>query len=138
MDEGTLTDAGLLIGLCQYEQAERLLEDLVAVAKERGDDQLASHALEGLGTIATRQGREARALELFERALAAAGEADPVERETLYIHTARLRAYGGDPGGAVRLWQAASPEEVNADLAEESARPASPPGKPRIPGKENP
>jgi tetratricopeptide (TPR) repeat protein len=107
VDEGTLTDAGLLIGLCQYEQAERLLEDLVAVAEQRGDDQLASQALEGLGTIATRQGREARALELFERALAAAGEADPVERETLYIHTARLRAYGGDPGGAVQLLEGA-------------------------------
>jgi tetratricopeptide (TPR) repeat protein len=103
VDEATLTDAGLLIGLCQYEQAERLLEDLVAEAEERGDDQLASHALEGLGTIATRQGREARALELFERALAAAGDADPSERETLYSNTARLRAYGGDPCGAVRL-----------------------------------
>ena len=104
MDEATtLTDAGLLIGLCQYDEAERLLEGLVRWAEERGDDGLASHALEGLGTIATRQGREAQALELFERALAAAGDPDPAERESLYSNTARLRAYGGDPGGAVAL-----------------------------------
>jgi tetratricopeptide (TPR) repeat protein len=107
VDEGTLTDAGLLIGLCQYEQAERLLEQLLAEAEESGDTESASLALEGLGTIATRQGREARALELFERALEAGGDPDPVERETLYIHTARLRAYGGDPCGAVRLLEAA-------------------------------
>ena len=103
MDEATLTDASLLIGLEQFDDAERVLAQLLEQAEEAGDDQLASRALEGLGTIATRQGLEAQALELFERALAAAGEADPADREALYLTTARLRAYGGNPCGAVRL-----------------------------------
>jgi tetratricopeptide (TPR) repeat protein len=107
VDEATLTDASLLIGLCQYSEAERMLEHLVAEAEESGDDELASRALEGLGTIATRQGYEARALAMFERALERAGRADPAEREALYSNTARLRAYGGNPSGAVQLLEEA-------------------------------
>ncbi len=103
MDEATLTDASLLIGLGQYDDAEPMLQELLQRADATGDDDLASRALEGLGTIATRQGLEARALDLFEQALERAGPADPAEREELYLNTARLRAYGGNPSGAVRL-----------------------------------
>jgi tetratricopeptide (TPR) repeat protein len=103
VDEATLTDASLLIGLEQFDDAERLLGRLLEQAEETGDDELASRALEGLGTIATRQGLESQALELFERALATAGDPDPAERESLLVNTARLRAYRGNPCGAVQL-----------------------------------
>src|SRR5262249_8257538 len=54
-------------------------------------------------TTATRRGMEARALELFERAIEIGGRPDPAEREALYTNTARLRSYTGDPEGAITL-----------------------------------
>lgn len=103
MDEATLTDASLLIGLARYDEADRVLHQLLEHAEAIGDDDLASHALEGLGTMATRRGYEAEALELFERALTCAGSPDPVEREELYVNVARLRSFLGDAPGAIAL-----------------------------------
>jgi tetratricopeptide (TPR) repeat protein len=103
VDEATLTDASLLIGLARYDEADRVLRQLLEHAEATGDDDLASHALEGLGTMATRRGYEAEALALFERSLTCAGSPDPVEREGLYVNVARLRSFLGDAPGAVAL-----------------------------------
>jgi tetratricopeptide (TPR) repeat protein len=120
VDEATLTDASLLIGLSQFDEAERVLERVLTDADTLGDDSLAGRALEGLGTIATRRGQEGRALELFERALERSGWPDPAERESLYTNTARLRSFGGNARGAAelleqcieRLSQAAEPDRA--------------------------
>ena len=57
----------------------------------------------GLGAIATERGQEAQALQLYEQAIERGGRPDPVERESLYTNTARLRSFSGDAGGAVAL-----------------------------------
>ena len=75
MDEATLTDASLLIGLGQYDEAECLLERALGDADAAQDDAAAGRALEGLGTIATRRGQELVALELFEQAIERSGPA---------------------------------------------------------------
>jgi tetratricopeptide (TPR) repeat protein len=98
-----LTDASLLIGLGRLDQADRVLSEMLDQATQAGDRQLASQALEGLGTVATRRGQEARALQLFEQAIERGDRPDPVERESLYTNTARLRSFSGDAGGAVAL-----------------------------------
>ncbi len=98
-----LTDASLLIGLGRLDEADRVLSEMLEHASEDGDRRLASQALEGLGTVATRRGQEARALQLFEQAIERGGRPDPVERESLYTNTARLRSFSGDAGGAVTL-----------------------------------
>jgi tetratricopeptide (TPR) repeat protein len=103
VDGATLTDASLLIGLSRFDEAERVLDQLLADATALGDDDLAGQALEGLGTIATRRGQEARALELFEQAIERGGRPDPAEREALYTNTARLLSFGGNAAGAVEL-----------------------------------
>ena len=103
MDEATLTDASLLIGLARYDEADRVLHQLLDQARAAGDDDLASQALEGLGTMATRRGYEAEALELFEESLTLAGSPDPATREDLYVNIARLRSFLGDPPGAIAL-----------------------------------
>jgi|tagenome__1003787_1003787.scaffolds.fasta_scaffold20683589_2 Tfp pilus assembly protein PilF len=98
-----LTDASLLIGLGRLDEADRVLSEMLDRATEVGDLRSASQALEGLGTVATRRGQEARALQLFEQAIERGDRPDPVERESLYTHTARLRSFSGDAGGAVTL-----------------------------------
>src|SRR4051794_7511586 len=98
-----LTDASLLIGLGRLDEADRVLSEMLDRATEVGDLRSASQALEGLGTVATRRGQEARALQLFEQAIERGDRPDPVERESLYTHTARLRSFSGDAGGAVAL-----------------------------------
>jgi tetratricopeptide (TPR) repeat protein len=103
VDEATLTDASLLIGLSRFDEAERVLGQVLTDATALSDDELAGQALEGLGTIATRRGQEARALELFEQAIERSGRPDPAERESLYANTARLRSFGGNAPGAVEL-----------------------------------
>jgi tetratricopeptide (TPR) repeat protein len=103
VDEATLTDAALLIGLSQFDEAERVLERVLTDADERGDDAAAGRALEGLGTVATRRGQELVALGLFERAIERSGRPDPAERESLYTNAARLRSMSGNAGGAVEL-----------------------------------
>ena len=99
----TLTDASLMIGLGRFDEAELMLVELLEAADRQADDDAASHALEGLGTVATRRGQEARALELFEQALRRGAHPDPGERDSLYWNTARLRSYTGDAEGAVAL-----------------------------------
>ena len=103
MDEATLTDASLLIGLSRFDEAERVLDELLADAGALGDDELAGQALEGLGTIATRRGQEAKALLLFEQAVERCGRPNPAAHESLYTNVARLRSYTGDADGAVAL-----------------------------------
>jgi tetratricopeptide (TPR) repeat protein len=103
VDEATLTDAALLIGLSQFAEAERVLARVLTEADDRGDDAAAGRALEGLGTIATRQGQELVALGLFEQAIERSGRPDPAERESLYTNAARLRSMSGDAEGAVEL-----------------------------------
>lgn len=103
MDEATLTDASLLIGLSRFDEAERVLDQLLTDATALGDDELAGQALEGLGTIATRRGQEAKALLLFEQAVERRGRPDPAVHESLYTNVARLRSYTGDADGAVAL-----------------------------------
>jgi hypothetical protein len=66
-----LADASLLIGLLEYDLADELLRGVLRDARAAGDDQLASRALEALGTIATRRGREAEARRLMEQGDAA-------------------------------------------------------------------
>ena len=103
MDEATLTDASLLIGLGQYDEAECLLERALGDADAAQDDAAAGRALEGLGTIATRRGQELVALELFEQAIERSGNPDPAERQSLYTNAARLRSMSGNAEGAVAL-----------------------------------
>jgi tetratricopeptide (TPR) repeat protein len=103
LEGSTLTDASLLIGLGRFDEAELVLIELLDAADADGDAAAASHALEGLGTIATRRGQETRALELFEQAIARGGHPDPAERDGLYWNTARLRSYTGDAEGAIAL-----------------------------------
>ena len=103
MDEVTLTDAGLLIGLCQYDEAERVLARVLADAEACGDEAAAGQALEGLATVATRRGQEIVALGLFEQAIERSGRPDPAARESLYMNAARLRSMSGDAAGAVEL-----------------------------------
>ena len=98
-----LTDASLLIGLGRLDEADRVLSEMLDRATEAGDQRSASQALEGLGTVATSRGHEARALQLFEQAIERGDRPDPVERESLYTNTARLRSFSGDANGAVAL-----------------------------------
>src|SRR3954467_11264179 len=98
-----LTDASLLIGPGRLDEADRVLSAMLDRAAEVGDLRSASQALEGLGTVATRRGQEARALQLFEQAIERGDRPDPVEREALYTHTAPPRSFSGDAGGAVTL-----------------------------------
>jgi tetratricopeptide (TPR) repeat protein len=126
VDEATLTDASLLIGLGRFDEAEHVLDEMLNRAAADGDTDLAGRALEGLGTIATRRGQEARALELFERAIERGGGPDPAERTALYTNTARLRSYTGDADGAIALLQecitrvAARPDHDTAAVAQYS------------------
>src|SRR4051812_50215817 len=98
-----LTDASLLIGLGRLDEADRVLSEMLDQATAAGDEELAGRALEGLGAVASERGLEARALHLYEQAIERGGRPDPAERESLYTHTARLRSFAGDAGGAVGL-----------------------------------
>ena len=103
MHESLLTDASLLIGLGRLDEADRVLSEMLDHATAAGDEQLASRALEGLGAVASERGQESQALHLYEQAIERGGRPDPAERESLYTHTARLRSFAGDAGGAVAL-----------------------------------
>lgn len=102
MPDDLLADASLLIGLSRFDEAEDALRLALRDAEEAGDADGASMALEGLGTIATRRGQEARALELFDAAIST-GDPDPVSRQQTYLELARLRSYCGDASGAIEL-----------------------------------
>lgn len=99
--------SSVLIGLGRLDEADELLRAGLREA-ERADDRASrSLALEGLGVIATRRGRDAAAIALFEQALAAAGEPPPLpaERLTLYWELARSYAGTGRADLAVELLQ---------------------------------
>jgi tetratricopeptide (TPR) repeat protein len=103
VEDERLTDASLLIGLSRFDEADVVLRSALRDADADSDDELASYALEGLGTIATRRGQDARALELFEQALTRGHEPDPVVRQSLYMVLARLRSFGGNAAAAIEL-----------------------------------
>ncbi len=112
-------DAQILIGLEKYDEADELLRGELRRAQAADDAASASIALEGLGVIASRRGREDEALELMQQAAEAGGWPDPLERHDLYFELARLRSGAGDAGGAVELLESGlqrvretHPEEV--------------------------
>jgi tetratricopeptide (TPR) repeat protein len=92
-----------MVGLGQLDQAEETLVLVLRRADAAEDDDLASRAYEGLGTIATRRGRETRARELFERAVERGGEPDPAERPWLYLELGRVLSSVGEPQAAADL-----------------------------------
>ena len=98
-----LSDASLMVGLGQLDEAEETLVLLLRRADAAEDDDLASRAYEGLGTIATRRGRETRARELFERAVERGGEPDPAERPWLYLELSRVLSSVGEPQQSAAL-----------------------------------
>jgi tetratricopeptide (TPR) repeat protein len=101
--ETLLSDASLMVGLGQLDQAEETLVLVLRRADAANDDSLASRAYEGLGMIATRRGREARARDLFERAVERGGEPDPVKRPLLYLELSRVLSSVGEPQQAAEL-----------------------------------
>jgi tetratricopeptide (TPR) repeat protein len=106
MDEprwDSLQDAQLMIGLLEYDRAEELLRGALREADAAGDDTKASLALEALGTIATRRGREAAARDLLLEAVARGGTPDPAERTQLYFDLARVHSGLGDADAAIAV-----------------------------------
>ncbi len=98
-------DAEVLIGLERYDEAEELLRNTLRRAETDGDSQAASRALEGLGVVASRRGREEHALELLRKAVQAGSNPDPSERWDLYFELARITSLSGDAERAVSLLQ---------------------------------
>lgn len=94
-----------MVGLGQFDEAEETLVLVLRRADAAEDDDLASRAYEGLGTIATRRGRETRARELFERAVERGGEPDPADRPWLYLELGRVLSSVGEPQQAADLLQ---------------------------------
>ena len=103
--ETLLSDASLMVGLGQLDEAEETLVLVLRRADAAEDDDLASRAYEGLATIATRRGRETRARELFERAVERGGEPDPADRPWLYLELGRVLSSVGEPQQAADLLQ---------------------------------
>ena len=96
-----------MIGLLEYDRADELLRGVLRDADATGDDRTASLALEALGTIATRRGREAVARDLLVEAIARGGMPDPAERTQLYWDLARIHSGLGEADAAIDLLQAA-------------------------------
>ena len=94
-----------MVGLGQLDEAEETLVLVLRRADAAEEDDLASRAYEGLGTIATRRGRETRARELFERAVERGGEPDPADRPWLYLELGRVLSSVGEPQQAADLLQ---------------------------------
>ena len=125
-----------MIGLLEYDRADELLRGVLRDADAAGDDATASLALEALGTIATRLGREALARDLLVEAIARGGMPDPAERTQLYFDLARdpLRAGGGRRGHrpcsrrpSTRLGRRRRPRRLRAPSASPSRTPARTP-----------
>jgi tetratricopeptide (TPR) repeat protein len=106
MDE-RLGEAQLLIGLLEFDQADELLRGVLRDADAAGDDATASLALEALGTIATRRGREAAARDLLVEAIERGNMPDPAERLQLYWDLARIHSGLGEADAAIDLLQSA-------------------------------
>ncbi len=98
-------DASILIGLERYDEAEELLRGALRRAENDGDAQAASRALEGLGVVASRRGREEHALDLLRKAVQAGSDPDPRERWDLYYELARITSLSGEADQAVSLLQ---------------------------------
>jgi tetratricopeptide (TPR) repeat protein len=96
-------DAELLIALERYDEADELLRGELRRADASRDADAASRALEALGVIASRRGREQVALDLLRSAVQRAGDPDPTERHDLYFELARLQSGAGDAPGSARL-----------------------------------
>ena len=96
-------DPELLIALERYDEADEVLRRNLRDAQGAGDRQAASVALEALGQIAIRRGREQHALDLLRESLEYADDPDPAERTDLYFEIARLLASTGDADAAVEL-----------------------------------
>jgi tetratricopeptide (TPR) repeat protein len=101
--EALLSDASLMVGLGQLDEAEETLVLVLRRADAAQDDDLASRAYEGLGMIATLRGRETRARDLFVRAVERGGEPEPAERPALYLELSRVLSSVGEPQQAVDL-----------------------------------
>src|SRR6185503_16030196 len=95
-----LQEAQLLIGLLEYDQADELLRGVLRDADASEDDATASLALEALGTIATRRGREAVAPDLLVEAVVRGDTPDPTERTQLYWDLARIHSGLGEADAA--------------------------------------
>ena len=93
----------MLVALDRYDEAEELLRRSLRTTESLGDSAAASRALEGLGLIASRRGRFDHAVELLERSLELAGDADPEERFELYRELARLHGEGTNLPRAIEL-----------------------------------
>lgn len=98
-----LAEAEMLIALDRFDEAEELLRRSLRATEVLGDRGSASLALERLGMIASRRGRFERAVELLERSLDMAGDADPEERFELYFELARLHGEGTNLPRAIEL-----------------------------------
>ena len=96
----------MLVALDRYDEAEELLRRSLRTTEALGDAGGASRALEGLGLIASRRGRFEHAVELLERSLELAGDADPEERFELYRELARLHGEGTNLPRAIELLEA--------------------------------
>ena len=102
-----LQEAQLLIGLLEYDSAEEQLRGVLRDADAAGDDESASLALEALGTVATRRGREAAARDLLVQAVERGGMPDPAERTQLYWDLARIHSGLGEADAAIDLLERA-------------------------------
>jgi tetratricopeptide (TPR) repeat protein len=96
-------DAEILIALERFDEADELLRGELRRADAAGDADAASRALEALGVVASRRGREEAALELLRDAVERGGRPDPTERHDLYFELARLMSGAGDAAGAAGL-----------------------------------
>jgi tetratricopeptide (TPR) repeat protein len=97
-------DSATLIALGRLDEADELLRVELRAAGDAGDSTASSRALEGLGLVATRRGRDAGAIALFEQAIEVAGEPpSPAERLALYFELARSYAVTGRADRAVSL-----------------------------------
>jgi tetratricopeptide (TPR) repeat protein len=96
-------DAFIQLGLERLDDAEETLLIALAGAQAAGDAATAARALEALGSIAMRRGRTSAAIDWFERAVAAHGRPDPVERLELYRTLAQAYAESGNGAASARL-----------------------------------
>ena len=119
-----LTDASLLIGLGRLDEADRVLSEMLDQATPRVTSSWRARRSRALARLPRERGQEAQALQLFEQAIERGGRPDPAEREALYTHTARLRSFSGDAGGAVALIEECLgrvSSEPDADLGRDRA-----------------
>lgn len=109
-----LLEAEVAFRLDDLEKAQRLYEEALA----RGDGQLRSQALRGLGELAYRQGEAFKAIDLLEEAISVPGELgqDPSLAETLgraYATVGELEsAIGVFERGLKRAEEAGAPFEI--------------------------